>query len=243
MIFLSDREIESTYEMIKEKHSRFLERHGVILPHLRKKGEYTRSGIVLVYLAHGYPNTEVYSKKRLTDVINHHFGNAIDVQQARHLGAQNGLYIINGDSRTTVYSLNNGEYKLISLEEPIPGFTIRRPQFVGDWDKIKNRYDYKCATCGSEEGKPHRYFRTITVHLQKGHMDPNKPLTEDNVIPQCQVCNKPDQNRWKYDANGRVIGIASIAPIINVLNENEKISKDTYKELFKKYSGVNPKNW
>jgi len=40
-------------------------------------------------------------------------------------------------------------------------------------------------------------------------MDPSKPLVEDNVIPQCEKCNRPDRNYWIYDKKGRVVGIAN----------------------------------
>ncbi|MCK4524698.1 hypothetical protein KAU15_07205, partial [candidate division WOR-3 bacterium] len=77
-----------------------------------------------------------------------------------------------------------------------------------------------------------RYKGTITK-LQKGHKNPNKPLTPENTIPQCQKCNRPDRNYWIYDDNGRVVSIAT--PRV-VLKSNKKMKKEIY-ELLKKEFG------
>ena len=39
-------------------------------------------------------------------------------------------------------------------------------------------------------------------------MDCTKQLAEGNIIPQCQICNRPDRNRWIFDITGRVIEVA-----------------------------------
>ncbi|WP_273212728.1 hypothetical protein [Helicobacter rodentium] len=44
--------------------------------------------------------------------------------------------------------------------------------------------------------------------MQEGHMNPALPLEFGNIIPQCQVRNRPDRDRWIYDKTGRVIEIA-----------------------------------
>lgn len=238
--FLNDKQIAANWDLIVSKHRSNLEDKGVKLPSLRRGNSYTKNGIILVYLADGYPNTKVYTKQELTEIVQHHFSSVLDVQQGRHLGAQNGFFILNGDSRTAENELGSGEYKLISLEEPLPGFMERRRAFSGDWESLKEKYDYRCATCGSKEGERHFHFKTSIVRLQKGHMDPNEALDDGNTIPQCQICNRADQNRWKYDSSGRVIGIASIAPILTEVKRNPELGLELYKNLFKKFSGVNP---
>ena len=72
-----------------------------------------------------------------------------------------------------------------------------------------NPNDYRCATCGSKEGEQHRYWKNTKTILQKGHMDPSKPLEPGNIIPQCEKCNRADRNYWIYDEKGRVVGIAN----------------------------------
>lgn len=58
------------------------------------------------------------------------------------------------------------------------------------------------------EGKPHHIRKNEITKLQMGHMNPAKHLEFGNIIPQCQVCNRPDRDRWIYDKTGRVIEIA-----------------------------------
>lgn len=40
-------------------------------------------------------------------------------------------------------------------------------------------------------------------------MNPDLPLDEGNIIPQCQICNRPGRNKWIYDKTGRVIEVAN----------------------------------
>jgi len=40
--------------------------------------------------------------------------------------------------------------------------------------------------------------------LEQGHMDPNLPLGPGNVIPQCQVCNKPYRDNVVFTSEGYV---------------------------------------
>ena len=52
-----------------------------------------------------------------------------------------------------------------------------------------------CVNCGSKEGEPLRWKRTVACKLQKGHMDPRKDLTYDNCIPQCAFCTSNTKTR------------------------------------------------
>lgn len=210
---MNDDEIIKLYALIKQHHEKYLSKHGVILPSLKRDGEFTKEALVLTYLAQGYPNTVKVSKDELTQFIRRFYPSVNDVQQARHLAAQKGWFILSGTRKDNEsLELKAGEYWLKSLVEYYPGFTHERREFLaGDdyFDNLKKQYDYRCATCGSREGAPHRYWKkTITV-LQKGHMDPSKPLEPGNIIPQCDKCNRPDRNYWIYDEKGRVIGIAN----------------------------------
>lgn len=45
----------------------------------------------------------------------------------------------------------------------------------------------------------------IGQRLKAGHY---QPIESSNIIPQCQVCNRPDRDRWIYDKTGRVVAIA-----------------------------------
>ncbi|MBQ7039275.1 MAG: hypothetical protein IJN39_01780, partial [Clostridia bacterium] len=160
---LTTQQILDTYKLISEFHEKYLKKHGVVLPNLNKGNSYTKDALVLIYLAQGYPDTKIISKTELTEFIKVYYPETNDVQQARHLGAQKGWYILSG-TRNDNTSLNipSGSYKLQSLTKCYDGFTAERREelYDGDyWENLKKAYGYKCACCGSEEGKKHRYWK------------------------------------------------------------------------------------
>ena len=236
---LSDREIEDIYNFVKSFHEKFLEKSGVILPSLRKSGKFTKSALTLVFLAKDYPKTRIVSKKEITEFIRKYYPDTNDVQDARHLGMQKGWYIASGTRGNSIDDLGYGEYKLVSLEEPHPNFKLHRKEIVGElnWDEIKSKYDFRCASCGSKEGEPNFRYPGTTTKLTQGHMDPNKPLTKDNTIPQCEKCNRPDRNYWIYDRKGRVIKVADPSA---VAKSDESVKWKIYKMLYNDYRGKNP---
>lgn len=241
MINLNDKEIQLTYNLIVEYHEKYLNQYGVKLPKLRHGGVYTKDALTLVYLAQGYPETRIVSKSELTEFIRLFDKSVLDVQQARHLAAQKGWFIISG-TRNDITSrmLASGEYQLQTMEKPYPGFTaVRREEIVdGDyWKHLKEKYDYRCACCGSKEGEPHRYWSNTTTFLQKGHKDPSKPLAPGNIIPQCEKCNQPDRNYWIYDDKGRVVKIANAKVIDNC---STQVQKEIYARLYHHFGGKNP---
>ena len=207
---LSKKSIESIYKTICKFHDKYLKQFGVKLPKLYNlQGNFTRDALVLVYLTYDYPNTRKVSKEELTKFIRNYFPNTNDVQQARHLGAQAGWWIVAGGRDNVVLKIERGFYQLYTLEQPYPGFKKgHRISKIDNWSKIKEKYNFRCATCGSQENKPHFHWPATKTILQKAHMDPNKPLLAENIIPQCQKCNRGDKNRWVYDSKGRVIKLA-----------------------------------
>ena len=73
------------------------------------------------------------------------------------------------------------------------------------WESdLKAEYDNSCASCGTKENEPHRYFKRKVV-LEKGHMDPRKDMSMGNIIPQCNFCNKHYGNKYVFDRMGRVV--------------------------------------
>lgn len=238
---LNDEDIAKIYATLKEYHERYLKASGVVLPNLKRGEYYTKDALALVYLAQGYPQTKVVSKSELTEFIKTYYPGINDVQQARHLGAQKGWYILSGKRNDNAsVDIPSGSYKLDSLEKCFPGFTAERREamFSGDyWEELKKAYGYKCACCGSEEGKKHRYWKTITVTIQKGHKDPTKPLEIGNIIPQCESCNRPDRNYWIYDDKGRVISVANDKVIDTC---SDAVKKAIYTRLYAHFKGMKP---
>lgn len=236
---LSKKSIEKIYRIICAFHEKHLKQYGVVLPSLlNTHGDYIKDALVLVYLAKDYPNTKMVSKEELTRFIRGFYPNTNDVQQARHLGAQKGWWIVAGGRDNIVLNLKRGSYQLHTLEQPYPGFTQgHRIAVTDDWETLKARYSFRCATCGFQEGQPHLHWPATKTKLQKAHMDPNKSLIAGNIIPQCQKCNRGDRNRWIYDNKGRVIKLADP----NVIKTcGQDVQKAVYKILYRKYSGRKP---
>ena len=208
---LNKKQIEQNYNFILEHHKQYLASFGVKMPALYENSQskkFSKNALALILLAQDYPNTKAISKEQLTNFIRKYYPQTTDAQQGRHLGNISGFYIVSG-TRGDSDGIPKGSYKLISLEKPHPDFKQeRREGFSGDFEAIKKAYDYRCATCGSKEGQSHLIDKEVKVTLQQGHMNPNLPLQEGNIIPQCQICNRADRNRWVYDKKGRVIQIA-----------------------------------
>lgn len=231
---MNDREIDTTYDLIKKYHDNYLKKYGVKLPNLKnKKGNYTKDALVLVYLARFYPNTVVVTKNELTNFIRKYYPDVNDVQQARHLGAQKGWFISAG-GRDNVHVKKSGEYRLITLEKPYPNFTHHRTENIKNqsWTNILKKYNYRCATCGSKQGEKHLHWHNTITKLQKSHKDPRKPLKSENIIPQCQKCNRAYRNYWIFDDKGRVRGIANPQVILKC---DEDIKLEIYSLLKRQY--------
>ena len=238
-LILNKKSIEGIYQMISEFHEKYLKRYGVKFPKLYDvQKHFTKDALVLVYLAYDYPKTRKISKEELTKFVRSYYPNTNDVQQARHLGAQAGWWIVAGGRDNIVLNIKRGFYQLYTLEQPYPGFQKgHRIAETNDWGKIKARYGYRCATCGSQEGKPHLHWPATKTILQKAHRDPNKPLSADNIIPQCQKCNRGDRDRWVYDRKGRVIKIANPHVIRTC---DKEIKRAVYRILYREFEGRNP---
>ena len=238
---MTQKMIHKIYNSIKHYHSKYLKQYGIQLPKLKNnKGSYTKDALTLIYLSKNYPHTKKATKQELTQFIRKYYPNINDVQQARHLGAQKGWWVLAGGRDNIVRSLKRGEYQLHTLKQPYPDFTKSRRQtkFTDrNWNITKKFYSYRCATCGSKEGQPHLHWSGTKTKLQKAHKNPEKPLNTGNIIPQCQKCNRADRNRWVYDDKGRVIKLAHA----NILKScSESVQKKAYKILYKKYKGKAP---
>lgn len=236
---LTDEEITTQYKLIEEYHKKYLEKLGVKMPKLNNgDGKFTMNALVLVYLSIGYPKTRIVSKTELTSFIRNFYPEVNDVQQARHLGAQDGWWIVAGGRDNIVAKVDRGSYQLYTLEQPYPSFKKgHRIIDTDNWDEIKQQYGNRCATCGSQEGQPHLHWTATKTILQKSHKDPNKPLVKGNIIPQCQKCNRADRNRWVYDDMGRVIKLADAS---FVRNFDKDVREKIYRILYDEFKGVNP---
>ncbi len=234
---LSKSNIESTYKEILFYFDKYLNHFNVKLPNLYSDNQFTKDALTLVYLSQGYPNTPVVTKEELTHFIKVFYPDTNDVQQARHLSAQKGWYILSGTRKDSFNngSLKAGEYKLVSLEKPYPSFNAMKRVDLYDedyWTKLQEEYSNRCATCGSKKGEKSFRWSNVITHLQKGHIDPTKPLEPGNILPQCESCNRADRNNWIYNEKGRVVAVAN--PRI-IERSSIKIQREIYDILKEKF--------
>ena len=227
---ITQEEIDSDYEQIKEYHKKYLQFYKIGLP---AKG--TCAAYQLIYLYH-FLGTPIY-KQAISDFVTAHCSDASGDQQTRHLGAQKGYCVIyNGDTYNGK-KVKRGYYCLFTLEKPNPNWGEKqgaRAVIVStdEFDVLKKEYHNCCATCGAKEGEPHRYNGNI-VKLQKGHCNPNLPLIAGNIIPQCQYCN---QNVYKDDFIFTLEGRPqSINNPKYILKSTDAVQREMYKILKEKF--------
>ena len=236
-MYIDDNELLDYYMELSNFHEKYLKKYGVKLAKLKNKGKYTKDALVLIYLYAHFQ--EPVSKEDLTNFLAQYGERPNDVQQARHLGQQKGWYVISGqrgDKECTDFNVRSGEYSLISVKSHYPNFTeLKRTSNLSDdeWELIKKSYNYRCATCGSVEGELNIHYPNKITRLQKGHKNPNKELTYNNIIPQCDECNMQDRNNFEYNDKGRVIKIANPKFI---LRSDKRIKEEMFdllkRELF-----------
>ena len=232
---MSENEIKEIFKIIQEYYKKYLKNDEVKLINLQdKSGKFTKDALTLCYLAQNYPNTKAISKNDLTSFVRQFYPDTTDVQQARHLAKQKGYYIISGTRGDIGQKIKAGYYQLITLEKPYQSYKPNRRSGIesANFEELQKEYDYKCATCGSVEGKAHNIRKNEITKLQAGHMNPALPLEFGNIIPQCQVCNRPDRDRWIYDKTGRVIAIADSEDGKRVVEKYLKKVSQSTREYF-----------
>lgn len=231
----TEKFINEKYNEIRNYWEKNLKSYGVKLSSLKNKnGFYTINALVLVYL---YVNLKTaVSKEELTAFIRNIGYDVIDVQQARHLAIQNGWYIISGqrgDVECVKYGVLPGQYMLVSVEKPYPQYTSKkRLEHLNDnsWEELKKHYNNRCVSCGSLENEKNLLYPNSITRLQQGHKDPSKPLTMDNIIPQCQFCNVASRNFFVFDNKGKVVKIYNPKFI---LKSDEEIQLEMLRILMK----------
>lgn len=139
--------------------------------------------------------------------------NAALDQQVRHLGSQLFWNVLNKGAKIPDKDITvpSGYNYLVSIETPNPKAVATALKRAGrlaaqSFTDLKAVYDFKCATCGIEEGKKDTR-NGLVVSLQQGHMNPRKQLTIDNTIPQCQYCNQQYLDYFVFNEYGRVVAV------------------------------------
>lgn len=144
---------------------------------------------------------EVFSKESLTENYRNLVteGYTGDFQAGRHIGNGTGYNVKNYHHGIKGYCLLNKE---CTFREKRNGELLNESV----WLSIKEEYEYKCACCGCLEGEDMTRANGI-CKLEKGHMDPDLDLTNDNTIPQCPYCNGSSKDKRKFNKKGETIAI------------------------------------
>ena len=152
-------------------------------------------------------------KDLVSEFVRKYKPNAALDQQVRHLGTQLLWYVLNKSAKVPDKDevVPSGYNYLVSIETPNPkavALALKRSGRLAakSFDDLKIVYENKCATCGIDEGKKDTR-NGLVVALQQGHMNPRKPLTLDNTIPQCQYCNQQYLDYFCFNEHGRVVAV------------------------------------
>lgn len=183
---------------------------GVRLPSLfSKDGDYTVGGLMVVFFAARVG--KIVDKTELCAFLRSMRCDTVD-PQPRHLGMQCGFnFLVQGCFHPVAKrKLRRGEYCLLDMKSVHPSHaTMHRVKVVGvnalSWEPLKKLYGGRCACCGSVEGQRHLKNDHLVTTLEKGHCDPRRPLTNDNCIPMCKLCNMVYKDHAVLNRRGFVV--------------------------------------
>lgn len=200
----SQDELQQAWEDLCNIHAQYLKEHEVVLPNVKQYNELAKS--IWLAVLHYYSGEEVH-KRFISQVCQRDKPSLGPDQQVRHL-KPDGWYLT-----------GKGGYHRLDPYKPSPELETNKKRRDGrlnakTFEDLKTVYEMRCATCGTEEGQPNSRYGEDKVVLQQGHMDPSKSATDiDNIIPQCQFCNRAYRDDFVFDEKGRVSAIASVRPV------------------------------
>ena len=192
---------ENIQEVYDEYYSWYTEEKGLKLfskPNIEeKKVSQATFAFIFLWLNVG----ETFSKESLTNHYRSLVGESYqgDFQAGRHIGNRTGYKVKNYHHGVKGYSLIDKDYYIQEKRDC-------QPLTEDVWISIKEEYDNKCACCGCPEGEELTRANGI-CKLEKGHMDPDLELTNDNTIPQCQYCNGSSKDKRKFNKKGETIAL------------------------------------
>lgn len=159
------------------------------------------------------------------------FNTHSDIQSVRHLGKQDGFAVLQYGNEWNGRSLKKGEYVFEGFNKVNHFYNkSRRIESSLDFESKKREYKNSCASCGAKENTLHKWTNEKVV-LEKGHMDPSKEMTDDNIIPQCNWCNKIAKNYWIFDR----FGFPKYMTTHGLLSHNDQQLREFYNILKDKF--------
>ena len=217
----SKDEIRNAWEDLKRIHKTHLAQHNVKLP-----GEKTAKALWLGVLW-SCKDRPVHKNEMSFIVQREQGGEPVD-QQVRHLDSD-GWNIIR---------LKRGEHQLKDPYRPSPKYANEQARRQGrlkaeTFNELIQAFGNRCATCGAIENEPDPRYGNDTVKLQQGHRNPAEPADDkENIIPQCDACNRQYKDDFVFDERGRIHSIAGLGPI---KRSSESVQRNIWKFLKDKF--------
>lgn len=220
------QELDTAYDEVTHIHEEHLAQHGVKLP--------PKTSFKWVWLAMLYHHIgEQVHKNQISEATRRVFPDAAPDQQVRHL-VRDGWNIEN---------IGDGYHVLHDPHRPSLTFVTDRTRRLGrlsaqSFDDLKAVYNNRCATCGSAEGDINPRYGEGVVELQRGHRNPHDRQDDlNNIIPQCQFCNRAYRGDFVFDEKGRVQAVADVRP---VRRASESVQRRILDYLIRKFRQCKP---
>ena len=217
-------ELQIAWLDVRDIHQRFLLKHGVKIPNTDQYSTHSKS-IWLSVLHHYFG--QFVNKNLISDICKRDYPELGHDQQVRHL-KRDGW---------NLSSEGRGNHKLDPYR-PSPEWINEQVRRTGrltasSFQDIKTLYGHCCATCGAREGQPDPRYGSEEVALEQAHQDPNEHSNDpDNILPQCQFCNKAYKNDFVFDNKGRVKAVASTKAVRSASKKVQREILDWLKMKF-----------
>ncbi len=197
-------DLQKSWEDLCNIHAQHLEKHGVKLPKVKRYNEKAKS--IWLAVLYYYKGENVH-KSFISQICQRDNPNLGPDQQVRHL-KRDGWYLTG----------EQGNHQLDPYKPSLEWETDKKRRDgrlnAKYFDDIKETYENRCATCGTKEGEPSHRYGEDEVKLQRGYIDPDESPTDiNNIIPQCQYCNRAYRRDYVFDEKGRVSAIADVRPV------------------------------
>ncbi|MCY3796960.1 MAG: hypothetical protein OXG23_00480 [Chloroflexi bacterium] len=216
-------ELQEAWNELREIYETYLLPYEVKIPKAEHYSEIARS-IWLAVLFH-FEGEEVH-KDVISDVCQRDKPELARDQQVRHL------------KREGWHLTGKRGFHCLDPYQPSPEWVTERNRRAGrlgakDFSGLKKFFGNACATCGAKEGRPDPRYGQDIVALQHGHIDPAKPANDkDNIIPQCQFCNRAYRSDFVFDDKGRVYAVADVGPVRRASRPIQKKILEWLKSVF-----------
>lgn len=214
--------LQQSWEDLREIHTEYLQKYGVKIPDTQHYEKFAKS--IWLAVLHHYHNKPVH-KDLISDVCQRDSPQLGRDQQVRHLKRDGWKLTGSGGN----HQLDPYQPSLEWINESVRREGRLRAK---TFNEIKELYGHRCATCGARENRPDSRYGEDMVILQQGHKDPTKPALENNIIPQCQFCNRAYRRDFVFDEKGRVYAIADVGPVQRAALEVKKKILEWLKDYF-----------